>query len=527
MKRLSVTHLNNLLFISFSFLLVLTISCNNDSEKDIDELLPLEVIFSHEGGTYDEEILLELTCSEVNSQIWYTVDGMSEPEMDGEGSTLYDDPISIRQTITVKARAYSEDLEGRVYSETYTFTTPVSIGFFAYYPGSFFEYIVKKKSTATEGDRLIWEVESFDEETGIATVSATTNGSEQSMIYFKNSVDGLEYSSDGTKWKYLVCSDASKDLGFIYVPKAAKPSSLLGSVVNDTRESSVTTPAGTFPVFMHSSVYDNSSNDAYTYSDDNIEYYHQEIGFIKSYSHAYDGSSYPPWVYHREIELVGYYIIRPDGSILQGGKEYDLDSPPSAPTGLIGERTSTTAIELKWEDNSLNEDEFILERTGTKPNGTVSFPKEISLPKNTVTYVDSEIVETDKYTYRIKAINNLGESEFSEECKVNTYGAPIPPWDLTINYNRNLYYIFILCWAKYSDNIDHFKVAYYYNDNWIDLESEFESRPDDVYNDKWLQTLYLYYNGGQPFPPGSYRFKVKAVNAYGESFYSEEVEIVL
>jgi len=526
MKKINIRY-----FIYSVFAINLFLSSCEFFEKE-DNLPNLKVIFSHEGGDYDEKIELELSCNEDSAEIWYTTDGSTNPEIDGEGSSLYTNPITIGQTTTIKAIAYLGDKSGDVYSETYTYETPVSAGFFSYYSGSFFEFIIKKEADASTGESLIWEVESYDETTGKATIIATKNGSEQTTIYMRQSTAGLEYSYNGSSWKYLVSTtESAGDLGFVYATKAADPSSLLGNVVNDTKITTVTTSAGSFDVFMHSSEYDNSSRDNYLYIDNNYEYFNQEIGFIKSYSHAYDGADYPPWVYHREIELIGYYIIKPDGSILQGGKSYDLDSPPDAPTELTGERTSGTNVELSWQDNSMNEDNFIIYRRTIDPENTsvsVSLPQVLdTIDRGSVSYIDKNLNTSMQYEYQIKAINKYGESDYSNKFIANIYGVPEAPWDLSINYNDNLNYIFILCWARYSDNIDHFIVAYYSDGAWGDLSSEFDSNPDDVFNDKWLESLFIYYNGGEEFPSGTYKFKVKAVNSYGESLYSEEVEITL
>ncbi|MFC2087033.1 chitobiase/beta-hexosaminidase C-terminal domain-containing protein [Bacteroidota bacterium] len=521
MKRNEFTHLI-LTFIAISLLLT---SCEEILNKE-EETSKLKVSFSEPGGEYEDRIELILNCEEEGAEIWYTMDGSTEPEKEGEGSILYTGSIAIVQTTTIKAIAYLDDEKGTVYSETYTYAKPVSAGFFAYYEGSYFEFLIKDEASATTGTKLLWEVEEYVENTRVAKILATKGGNEQTMFYLRESSFGLEYSKTGGNWKYLVNTsmDAS-DLGFIYVTKAADPSSLLGSVNNEVKITNITTSAGSFSVFMNKSEYDNSSRDNYMYIDDNIEYYNKDVGFVKSYAHVYDGSDYPPWVYHREIELVGYYIVKPDGSILQGGKEYDVNSAPEAPSDLTGERISSSIADLAWTDNSLFEDNFILERSEYTTSVSKPLPKLIILDKNTISYTDSTLTSGKSYVYRVKAKNSYGESDYTDDLVVNIYGVPEAPWDLTAGYNRNLYFVYILCWARYSDNISHFVIAYYGSQGWSDLDFTIDADPDDVYNDKWLQSLRIYYSGGKPWPSGTYRFKVKAVNSYGESLYSEEVEV--
>lgn len=73
--------------------------------------------FSIAGGTYYDIQSLELSCAVPGAQIYYTLDG-SVPSL---SSTLYSSPISITQSITVKARAFRDGMLGsRIASETYT-----------------------------------------------------------------------------------------------------------------------------------------------------------------------------------------------------------------------------------------------------------------------------------------------------------------------------------------------------------------------------------------------------------------------
>ena len=62
--------------------------------------------FSPEGGTYFDDLLVEITCETEAAEIYYTDDG-TEPD---QNSTLYTDPIPITESVTIKARAYHEDM---------------------------------------------------------------------------------------------------------------------------------------------------------------------------------------------------------------------------------------------------------------------------------------------------------------------------------------------------------------------------------------------------------------------------------
>lgn len=104
---------------------------------------------------------------------------------------------------------------------------------------------------------------------------------------------------------------------------------------------------------------------------------------------------------------------------------------------------------------------------------------------------------------------------------------PKAPWSLEGSYNYSSYKVNFTFWARYSDEIDHFQFAFYEEGSWVDLSFETAADPTDVSNDQWQESESMTYNGGDPWPAGNYKFKVKAINAEGESAYSNEVEVVV
>lgn len=86
------------------------------------------------------------------------------------------------------------------------------------------------------------------------------------------------------------------------------------------------------------------------------------------------------------------------------------NGPPSAPSNLRAAAVSMTQINLQWQDNSNNETEFLVERRNLDgqtfaPIGTV--------PRNRISYPDTGLVHSTMYAYRVKALNEVGESEYS------------------------------------------------------------------------------------------------------------------
>ena len=64
-------------------------------------------VFTPEAGTYYEAQTVEITCSTADATIYYTLDG-SEPD---ENSEVYETPITVAESMTIKAIAMKEDYE--------------------------------------------------------------------------------------------------------------------------------------------------------------------------------------------------------------------------------------------------------------------------------------------------------------------------------------------------------------------------------------------------------------------------------
>lgn len=84
---------------------------------------------------------------------------------------------------------------------------------------------------------------------------------------------------------------------------------------------------------------------------------------------------------------------------------------PDAPSNLAASLDGFD-ITLTWVDNSDNEEKFVLERQVDSGSFTVIAN---NIPANTETYFDTGLQPLHTYTYRIKAANNYGDSDYSEE----------------------------------------------------------------------------------------------------------------
>ncbi|MDB4180868.1 T9SS type A sorting domain-containing protein [Flavobacteriaceae bacterium] len=83
-------------------------------------------------------------------------------------------------------------------------------------------------------------------------------------------------------------------------------------------------------------------------------------------------------------------------------------------------------LELTWHDVSIEEDNYILERS----SDGVNFQTIATLPENTETYTDTDLQQAN-YFYRLKATNTIGTSPASNTIQTNDFYAEI----------QNIYYV--------------------------------------------------------------------------------------
>jgi hypothetical protein len=91
-------------------------------------------------------------------------------------------------------------------------------------------------------------------------------------------------------------------------------------------------------------------------------------------------------------------------------------TPPAAPTHLVAERVLATRIALRWQDNSSNEQGFILWRRA----GAGDFVWIGSVGANITTFSDTGLQPRTTYTYLVRAWNSVGASGDSNALTVQT-----------------------------------------------------------------------------------------------------------
>jgi hypothetical protein len=88
----------------------------------------------------------------------------------------------------------------------------------------------------------------------------------------------------------------------------------------------------------------------------------------------------------------------------------NLDSL-TAPTNLALEQINLESIELTWQDNSSAEEVFRIDRKIGENEWEENYQ---ILSENSTTFIDSELIAIDNYSYRVRAFANGGFSDFTE-----------------------------------------------------------------------------------------------------------------
>ena len=95
-------------------------------------------------------------------------------------------------------------------------------------------------------------------------------------------------------------------------------------------------------------------------------------------------------------------------------------APPAPPSNLTATATAASLVTLSWQDNSNNEDNFVLERSS---DGGTTFRLVVYAGSNITSYQDINLIEMTTYIYRVRAVNSAGASTNSANTSVTTLSA--------------------------------------------------------------------------------------------------------
>jgi large repetitive protein len=181
------------------------------------------------------------------------------------------------------------------------------------------------------------------------------------------------------------------------------------------------------------------------------------------------------------------------------------DGTPVAPSSLSGSPVSQTAIDLLWIDNSTDEVGFKIERK----MGEAGTYAEIGLAGSNVSeYSDTQLDATTTYYYRVRAYNNAGNSVYTDEAIVMTYGPPVLAPNLSVD-DIGVTSITI-GWSDGNENETGFKIE----------------RKEGAGSFSQIDTVGV--SAGDFEDTGltadaAYTYRIRAYNTYGDSPYSNEV----
>lgn len=170
-----------------------------------------------------------------------------------------------------------------------------------------------------------------------------------------------------------------------------------------------------------------------------------------------------------------------------GKISFSVEAAPTAPDQLAVSLESPGNFNITWVDNSNNEVGFVLERSLSETSG---FEQLITLEANSFSFTDYSIADNITYFYRIRAVNDGGDSEYSN-VNSQIWIIPNAPSDLSVT--QHVYNELKLSWTDNSTNEDGFLI-----ERSVDNSSNFiqiQVTPSDVteYTDVvQSNTLYFY-----------------------------------
>ena len=132
-----------------------------------------------------------------------------------------------------------------------------------------------------------------------------------------------------------------------------------------------------------------------------------------------------------------YYRVRAynsaGNSIYSNEVSIRINSVPTAPANLSSSILSNSRIELKWTDQSNNENGFKIERK----TGTGSFTEIDTVAQNIQSYIDTGLTSGSTYYYRVRAYNASGNSSYSNEISIKLEQKV----DIRLYIGNTIYYV--------------------------------------------------------------------------------------
>jgi len=130
-----------------------------------------------------------------------------------------------------------------------------------------------------------------------------------------------------------------------------------------------------------------------------------------------------------------------------------IDNTFPAPTNITITPVSLTSVTLTWNDNSIGEDKFEIERKLSTEANYVKIAEVAGSDTSTKSWTDGSLAMNVTYDYRVKAIKVTSSSTYIAKSHNNAFPAPS---NLTIVQNN--VYTFTLNWTDNSLGEDGFRI---------------------------------------------------------------------
>lgn len=188
---------------------------------------------------------------------------------------------------------------------------------------------------------------------------------------------------------------------------------------------------------------------------------------------------------------------------------YDPYPPSAPPSNLVGNPTAWTQINLAWQDNSNNEAGFEVQR---KKSGQTQFSTIGSSRDNLVSYRDKTATAGNVHSYKVRAFNFNGNSDFSYTIEVTIpTNKPFAPSGLSGICGAQEV---LLRWHDQSNNEEYFIIERRFG--WDPWEEIGMAGPNAT----------IYYDRNLPYADILY-YRVRAYNPAGYSSYSNTAQVLV
>ncbi|NLX90404.1 MAG: hypothetical protein GXZ07_02240 [Firmicutes bacterium] len=247
-----------------------------------------------------------------------------------------------------------------------------------------------------------------------------------------------------------------------------------------------------------------------------------EIGFIIERSAAENGDYVPIHTVGRNVKVFSDTGLTPGTVYWYRVKAYNkagvsepsnaafaatFAPPPAAPAGLKATAATDTQINLSWTDRSDNEAGFKIERK----TGEGDFQEIADVGANIAFYADTGLTPGVAYTYRVRAYNIGGVSDYSNTAGAVTGGVPSAPQDLKAAASGAQ---IRLTWKDTSNNEAGFKIERKAGSgDFVQIDAVKANSTAYLDTDVTAGVLYTY--------------RVRAYNDAGDSGYSAEASSAL